>query len=29
MQYRRIAQSVDVEFFDTMAEATAWLRRPG
>jgi SpoIIAA-like len=29
MQYRRIAQAVEVEFFDTMADATAWLRRPG
>jgi len=29
MQYRRIAQSVEVEFFDSWAEATAWLRRPG
>jgi len=28
MQYRRIAQSVDVEFFDSAAEAIAWLRRP-
>ena len=28
MQYRRIAQAVEVEFFDSMAEATAWLRRP-
>jgi hypothetical protein len=29
MQYRRIAQAVEVEFFDSWAEATAWLRRPG
>lgn len=29
MQYRRIAQAVEVAFFDNWAEATAWLRRPG
>jgi hypothetical protein len=29
MQYRRIAQAVEVEFFDSWVEATAWLRRPG
>lgn len=29
MQYRRIAQAVEVEFFDSLAEGTAWLRRPG
>ncbi len=28
MQYRRIARSSEVEYFDTMAEALAWLRRP-
>jgi hypothetical protein len=28
MQYRRIAQAVEVEFFDNWAEATAWLRQP-
>ncbi|MBI1404198.1 MAG: hypothetical protein GC147_13430 [Porphyrobacter sp.] len=27
MQYRRIAQDTEVEYFDTFAEATAWLRR--
>ena len=29
LQYRRIAQSVEVEFFDNSVEAIAWLRRPG
>lgn len=29
IQYRRIAQAVEVEFFDSVAEATIWLRRPG
>jgi hypothetical protein len=28
MQYRRIAQSTEVEYFETKAEAIAWLRRP-
>ncbi len=28
MQYRRIAQATEVEYFDSRAEAIAWLRRP-
>lgn len=28
MQYRRIAQGAEVEYFDTLPEAIAWLRRP-
>lgn len=27
MQYRRIAQAAEVEYFDTKAEALEWLRR--
>ncbi len=27
MQYRRIAQATEVEYFDSKAEAIAWLRR--
>ena len=27
MQYRRIAQSTEVDYFDSRAEAIAWLRR--
>jgi hypothetical protein len=27
MQYRRIAQGAEVEYFESRAEATAWLRR--
>ena len=28
LQYRRLSEGIEVEFFDSKAEAMAWLRRP-
>ena len=28
IQYRRLSQGIDVEFFDNKTDALAWLRRP-